>query len=72
MTAPAKPRIGPLPPGTLTEDERHALVFRGLSNKSLIRRGQIIGLDMAIRLVLAHRNNPLPFLENELKRLVES
>ncbi len=62
----------PVPPGTLTEDERHALVFKGLSNKSLIRRGQIMGLDWAIRIVLKHLNNPVPFLEDELKRLVKS
>ena len=69
MTNPAGTTT-PTPTGALSEDERRALVFKGLSNKSLIRRGTIVGLDMAIRIVMKHHTNPLPFLEDELKRQV--
>ena len=60
----------PLPPGTLTDHERRALVEVGMRNGSLIQRGIIAGLDLAIRIYHAHRDNPLPFLEDELKRQV--
>lgn len=70
MTAPLKPKTGPLPPGAMSDHERRALVEEGMRKGSLMQRGIISGLALALQIYHAHRDNPLPFLEDELKRQV--
>lgn len=71
-----KPRTGPLlpahlPPGTMSDRERRQYVETAMRQGSLFERGIVVGLDLAIQIVLRHIDNPLPFLEDELKRRVK-
>lgn len=58
-------------PDTITQKDIDLIVEVGVSRGSQMSRGIVYGFARAIAIYLMHRDNPVPYLVDELKRLAK-